>query len=121
MAHRHSGARLPWRHASSGFGRYNGNCVDLQRAEISPPRKALQARQLIYVSMGATVSHWRLDVEVLSRVLTATATIDDVNVVVATGDHNAATAVRARFPGLFVSAYLPQLTFLKSACLAITH
>ncbi len=101
--------------------RYIGNCVDLQRVEISPPMKSLRARRLIYVSMGATVAHWRLDMEVLSRVLTATATIDDVDVVVATGDHNAATAVRARFPGLFVSAYLPQLTFLKSACLAITH
>lgn len=102
--------------------RYIGPCVDLERIQArSTAVNAAETERMIYVSMGTTVPRWNSDLPLLRRIIEAFGGVRGVRLAIASGNARARAALRNDFPNVHISAYLPQLSMLERADLAITH
>jgi zeaxanthin glucosyltransferase len=101
--------------------RYIGNHVDLHRVQAQISLPAHSGRRVVYVSMGAMVAHWSLDLRLWEKVLAALNSFPDLAVYASTGNMRTRSALKATHRGAHIAAFLPQIKLLEIADLAITH
>ena len=101
---------------------YVGLWPDLQRkqARVRLPPVSGDSR-VIYVSMGISMPDWRDDLALIHRVIEALQTIPCARVIVSAGNVKAFTALRALSKQVHIAPFLPQVTCLEQADLAVTH
>jgi UDP:flavonoid glycosyltransferase YjiC (YdhE family) len=102
--------------------RYVGPCTDTERNEAPAPiARDGVARFLVYVAMGVSLPTWKADLRLLRQIVAALGNQPSLQVVIAAGHERAAAALTGLAPNVQAFAFLPQLSLLAIADLAITH
>jgi UDP:flavonoid glycosyltransferase YjiC (YdhE family) len=102
--------------------KYIGPSVSAIRREAVPPVLPTASwRHLVYVAVGTARFRWADNVAFLRKVMTAFDGIEGVCVVISTSDPRATAALGPPPANIQVIDFAPQLTFLETASLVITH
>lgn len=102
--------------------RYIGAFVDFERVEPPPPvQRHSDTNYFIYVSMGTAMPTREVDVSLIRRIIEAFGDLPGVQVAVAMGRDDARSAVGSCPANVQMFRFLPQMTMLRMADLAITH
>lgn len=103
--------------------RYLGEVVDLERAEPAiEPELAVEARPLVYCSLGTAASHYPASGAFFERVVEAAGARPELRFVLHTGDHPSGPALsRRERDNLTVRSWVPQLALLRRAAVMVTH
>ncbi len=102
--------------------RYIGPCLDFKRADRPIViEKGVGVDWLVYVSVGTVRYRWKENVAFLRRVVQAFDQISNIMVIVSTGDKRTTEAIGQTPENVKLHDFVPQLSVLGVADLAITH